>query len=448
MLAFRFGRAGRFIPLITAAAFILVAALNESDVSGYTLAFFLSIIIGSIVSSDRKSFGKAALGGLCNPMFGTVSIAIILASIAGKLVSGSGMIDALVAILLHLDVTSGLFVSLSFLLCCVLSMSTGTSVGTYIIAIPVFFPIGLELGADPLVMIGAIASGGLFGDNLAPISDTTIASATTQHAEMSDVVRTRCRYSIPVALLCFIAFILLGSKGSVQHEAVAMVNNPLSLAMLLVPASVIFLCLRKVDLIASLSIGIAIGSIAGPILGIFSFSDLISYPGGFSVSGLYIDAINGSSSTVFMLIGAFMFLGILDEAEIIKEIGRGLSFLARGRRSAELSIMLAIGIGGALTGVCTVSMVALGPVVHSIGEKMGIRNERCANLMDCGGLSLTAVAPWTVHAVLPASLAMIAVPSAVIAPMDVVLHNLYPLFMMPLMLFTIAFGGKENMKNS
>ena len=447
MLAFRFGRAGRFIPLITAAVFILIAALNESDVNGYTLAFFLSIIIGSIVSSDRKAFGKAALGGLGNPMFGTVSIAIILASIAGKLVSGSGMIDALTAVLL-LDVSSGLFASLSFLLCCVLSMSTGTSVGTYIIAMPVFFPIGLELGADPLVMIGAIASGGLFGDNLAPISDTTIASATTQHAEMSDVVRTRCRYSIPVALLCFIAFLFLGGRGSVQHEAVAMESNPLSLAMLLVPASVIFLCLRKVDLIASLSIGIAIGSITGLVLGIFSFSDLISYPGGFAVSGLFIEAISGSSSTVFMLIGAFMFLGILDEAEIINEIGRGMSFLARGRRSAELSVMLAIGIGGALTGVCTVSMVALGPIVHTIGERMGIRNERCANLMDCGGLSLTAVAPWTVHAVLPASLAMIAVPSAVIAPMDVVLHNLYPLFMIPLILLTIVFGGKENMKNS
>lgn len=94
------------------------------------------------------------------------------------------------------------------------------------------------------------------------------------------------------------------------------------------------------------------------------------------------------------------------------------------------------------------SMVALGPIVHTIGERMGIRNERCANLMDCGGLSLTAVAPWTVHAVLPASLAMIAVPSAVIAPMDVVLHNLYPLFMIPLILLTIVFGGKENMKNS
>ena len=32
MLAFRFGRAGRFIPLITAADFTLIAALNESDV--------------------------------------------------------------------------------------------------------------------------------------------------------------------------------------------------------------------------------------------------------------------------------------------------------------------------------------------------------------------------------------------------------------------------------
>ena len=165
MIEFRFGRAGKLIPLLVAAVFILIAALHESSVAGYTLAFFMSIIIGSVFAKDTKAFGEAALGGLRNPMFPTVAIAIILASIAGKLVSVSGMITALSDILISFDVSSSFYVAMSFLLCCVLSMSTGTSVGTYIVAMPIFFPVGVSLGADPLILVGAVASGGLFGDN-------------------------------------------------------------------------------------------------------------------------------------------------------------------------------------------------------------------------------------------------------------------------------------------
>ncbi len=448
MIEFRFGRAGKLIPLLVAAVFILIAALHESSVAGYTLAFFMSIIIGSVFAKDTKAFGEAALGGLRNPMFPTVAIAIILASIAGKLVSESGMITALSDILISFDVSSSFYVAMSFLLCCVLSMSTGTSVGTYIVAMPIFFPVGVSLGADPLILVGAVASGGLFGDNLAPISDTTIASATTQQAEMSDVVRTRCRYSIPVALLCFIIFFLLGGGKGGHIIAAQSESNPVSLVMLLVPGTVIFLCLRKVSLIVSLSVGIIVGTVLGLVCGIFTFSSLFSYPGGFTVGGVFIEAIEGSASTVFMLIGAFMFLGVLEEADIIGKIGRAMTHIARGRRSTELSIMVAVGLGGALTGVCTVSMVALGPIIHEIGERAGIRRERCANLMDCGGLSLTSIAPWTVHAVLPASLAMLAVPDIPVSPMNVVMNNFYPLLMAVLILLTIAFDlsgrTKEN----
>ena len=175
------------IPLIAAAIMIAVAAFNTSNVSGYTLAFFIAIIAGAITAENRKEYAEAVMTGLSDNMFGTVSVAIILASVAGSLVSKSGMIESLSSLLLKLDVSASLFTAMSFVLCCVLSMSTGTSVGTYVITVPVFFPVGVQMGTDPVIMIGAIASGGLFGDNLAPISDTTIASSSTQYADMAEV---------------------------------------------------------------------------------------------------------------------------------------------------------------------------------------------------------------------------------------------------------------------
>ena len=108
-------------------------------------------------------------------MFGTVAVAILFAAVDGKLVAASGLIDSLAFLLVKARVSGAAFCAVSFLLCCLLSMSTGTSVGTYVVSMPLLFPLGILVGADPLFLIGAVVSGGLFGDNLAPVSDTTIA---------------------------------------------------------------------------------------------------------------------------------------------------------------------------------------------------------------------------------------------------------------------------------
>ena len=79
------------------------------------------------------------------------------------------------------------------------ALGTGTSTGTCIALTPVLYPAGYFLGSDPALLGLAILSGAAFGDNLAPISDTTIVSAYTQGAKMKDVVRSRFPLAISAA---------------------------------------------------------------------------------------------------------------------------------------------------------------------------------------------------------------------------------------------------------
>ncbi len=57
------------------------------------------------------------------------------------------------------------------------------------------------------VMSGAFLNGmtrvrgATFGDNISPVSDTTIASATTQHSDLGGVVRSRLKYALAAAAL-------------------------------------------------------------------------------------------------------------------------------------------------------------------------------------------------------------------------------------------------------
>ena len=64
---------------------------------------------------------------------------------------------------------------------------------------PLIYPAGVGSGVQPAVLVGAILGGATFGDNISPVSDTTIASATTQDADLGGVVRSRMRYALPAA---------------------------------------------------------------------------------------------------------------------------------------------------------------------------------------------------------------------------------------------------------
>ena len=109
-----------------------------------------------------------------------------------------------------------LFVAFVFFATCIVSTATGSSIGTMFTAFPIFYTAGIILGGSPMFLAGAIVSGAIFGDNLAPISDTTIASASTQQfrdgrpADVGGCVKTRFKYSIVAGSIALVLFAILG----------------------------------------------------------------------------------------------------------------------------------------------------------------------------------------------------------------------------------------------
>ena len=98
--------------------------------------------------------------------------------------------------------------SLIFLLGAVISVSTGSSWGTFAILIPIAVPISLEMGASPLVCLGAAISGGLLGDHCSPISDTTILSSMATGCVHARHVSTQFPYALLTAGATCIGFII------------------------------------------------------------------------------------------------------------------------------------------------------------------------------------------------------------------------------------------------
>ena len=95
-----------------------------------------------------------------------------------------------------------------FILSAVISFATGSSWGTIVIMMPLAIPAAVATGADFSVTIGAVLSGGLFGDHSSPISETTILSSTGAGTTPLAHFRTQLPYALTngfIAIACFVA---------------------------------------------------------------------------------------------------------------------------------------------------------------------------------------------------------------------------------------------------
>ena len=190
------GKVGPWIPVLLMLAGMLASTIiGGGGLNRLTGISFFAISVGFLLCKDKKQFGKITLKGLQNPMLGTILMAYLMAGMLAQLLRQSGLITALIWGISKLGMNAGWIPLIGFIACLLISTSCGTSTGSVAAVAPVLLPLAFSLNIDMGLMCGAIISGAVFGDNLAPISDTTISSSLTQEADVSQVVRTRFPYA-------------------------------------------------------------------------------------------------------------------------------------------------------------------------------------------------------------------------------------------------------------
>lgn len=97
-----------------------------------------------------------------------------------------------------------------FVLSALMAFATGTSWGTFSIMIPIAIPLGLAMDMNVALLIGAVISGGVFGDHCSPISDTTIISSLAAGCDHIEHVKTQLPYALISGGIAFVLFIIFG----------------------------------------------------------------------------------------------------------------------------------------------------------------------------------------------------------------------------------------------
>ncbi len=91
-----------------------------------------------------------------------------------------------------------------------IAFSTGTSWGTWAIMFPIGIGITNGFQIDVVPVIGALISGGVFGDHCSPISDTTLISSMASASDHMDHVNTQLPYALIAGSFAALLFLITG----------------------------------------------------------------------------------------------------------------------------------------------------------------------------------------------------------------------------------------------
>jgi Na+/H+ antiporter NhaC len=399
-LTFKIGPFGSFMPFLV---FIITALITvifgAPTMEGMVICSLIGLIVGMFIAEDRYLYNEMIFEGMAQKIGVVAVVCWIFAGIFGQILKLSGLVEAMVWVGATLKLSGGLFTAITFLASATFAVAVGSGLGTIIAFTSVMYPAGIILGANPAVLAGAILSGGAFGDNLAPISDTTIVSATSQDTDVPGVVRSRFKYAAIAGGLALILFALTGGGRAVLDpaqatELLAKHANPKGLPMLIPPVIVVITALRGRHFIESLSWGIIIALIMGPLLGTFSLSEVLRVENG-AVVGAAIDGAVGmfGVSVLAMLLTTCAYImqkgGFMDLALkwIMQSVAKTVSL-------AELAIIGLTSLINICLSVNTVAIIASAPFTKTIGEAFKIDPRRRANLMDCISCSFPYILPW------------------------------------------------------
>lgn len=407
-LEFRGGWGVSFIPVVIFLFFCILYFIVFKAFEMYALAMgaFVALMIGAIFvkKGNYSLFWDSVYEGVKEAV--PIAVLLFVIGIFAQLIKSTNISAGFVWLADLLGVNGGLFTAFTFLTVCIISTATGSSIGTMFTCFPIFYPAGVLLGCNPAVLAGGLVSAAVFGDNLAPISDTTIISAGTQEytkreglADVGGCVSSRLKYSIAAGLISFILFWVFGGGGTVGEGAEdILVNNmnPTTLVMLIPVAVMLIVAIRTRDIYKAITIGIILGTGIGLGFRLMTFQDIISVADG-TPAGFLTDGIQGMMSTVTLVISVYGIMGVLNGAGTLDKITSGIlnSKLGKTVRGAELAMMLGISLTTLLFGgVTSASMTTFGKVQNEIGKRVGLHPYRRSNLLDGFANAIVLTVPF------------------------------------------------------
>lgn len=341
---------------------------------------------------------------------GAIIILMIIGMIIGTWIIG-GVVPAMIYYGLQI-LSPSIFLVTACVLCCIVSLATGsswTTAGTVGIAL---IGIGTSLQIPMEITAGAIISGAYFGDKMSPLSDTTNLAPAMAGSTLFDHIRHMIFTTGPSLLIALVIYGIMGvgyAGNDLDANAINVVLDGLSgqfnisLFLLIAPLLVILMVIFKVPAIPGLFGGTILGGLLAMTMQGANLGDVINamHYGYTSESGIEVidsllsrGGLDSMMFTVSLILCAMCFGGIMEKAGFLEAIARFFLKFAKSTGSLVVTTILTIIVINIVAGDQYLSIVIPGRMYKDVFAERGLAPKNLSRCLEDAGTLTSPLVPW------------------------------------------------------
>ena len=347
--------------------------------------------------------------------------AILILAVVG-LMLGSWMAGGVVPSMMYYGIkviAPSVFLFTACLLCCIVSLATGSSWSTAGSMGVALIGVGTALGFPTYMTAGAVVSGAYFGDKMSPLSDTTNLAPAVAGATLFDHIKHMIWTTGPSLVIALVVYLVLGftnsSSGAADLSTIDEIlgfitdNYNVSLLCLIAPLFVIVAVALKLPALPALIGGVVLGLPFFPMQGnsLKSIPSILNYGVGVDIpedasdviaelgSLLTADGMQGMMWTISLILCAMVFGGIVDCTGIMGSIAGALLKLARGTRGGLVLVtIISCIIVNALCSDQYLAIILPGRMYKEAFEDLRLAPKNLSRCLEDSGTITSNFIPW------------------------------------------------------
>lgn len=355
----------------------------------------------------------------------TASLPVIYILIAVGIVIGTWIYSGTVPYMIYLRlklISPQIFLVTAWAITAIVSTATGTAWGSIATAGLALMGIAGEMGVPLGMAAGAVIAGGVFGDKMSPLSDTTNLAPMICKVDLFDHIRHMFWTTIPASLVGLVIWFIVGQGLTVSAEnsvSIAQLSANLSaiynfnLLLLLPPIIVIVGAMRRMPTVPIMLLSSVVAIVLGMGFHGFSFANGVSAcVGGFKVNMVTaagaVDAIaaenvvklltRGGISSMMTIVNtiicAYAFAGIVAKIGCLEVILHSLANKVDCRwKLVGITIICGVLLTFA-TGVASVPIIMIGFLMGDMYKDMGLHGVNLSRTLEDCGTMLIPFVPW------------------------------------------------------
>ncbi|WP_338973054.1 Na+/H+ antiporter NhaC family protein [Fusobacterium vincentii] len=265
--------------LLFSLSLITCLLLKFSVVYALIVGYIIFITYGLIKKHNLIVLIKKSFEGVLTVK--NILLVFILIGMITALWRASGTIAFIVYMGSKL-ISPSILILLTFLLCSILSVLIGTSLGTAATMGVICFSIGKAMGINPYYVGGAVLSGIYFGDRCSPMSTSALLIAELTKTNLYTNIKLMIKTSIIPFVMTCLFYLFLGFNSTVSNISVNVTeifkqNYNLNIIVIIPAILIIILSILKINVKKTMLVSIIISFIIAMFIQRDSIVVLINY---------------------------------------------------------------------------------------------------------------------------------------------------------------------------